>query len=111
MAKCKLVALTTPIPGKEAEYHEWYQNVHLPEVLSLPGGISAQRFQLVAKLMGSDPNTYLAIYDFEAENPGEVLAAMGAAAQSGKMTQSDSQDFSTTYTAFFTECAPEVKAP
>lgn len=110
MAKCKLVALTTPVAGKEAEFHEWYQNVHLPEILSLPGGISAQRFQLVAKLAGSDPNTFLAIYDFEVENPGEVLAAMGTMAQSGKMTMSDAQDFSTTYTAFFSECGAEVKA-
>ena len=111
MAKCKLVALTTPVPGKEDQYHDWYQNTHLPEVLSLPGGVSAQRFQLVAKLMGSDPNQYLAIYDFECDNPGEMLAAMGEASQSGKMTMTDSQDFSTTYTAFFVECAPEVKAP
>jgi hypothetical protein len=106
MAKCKLIALTTPLPGKEAEYHDWYQNTHLKEVLAIPGGVSAQRFQLVAKLMGADPNTFLAIYDFEADDPGAVLAAMGAAAQSGKMTQSDTQDFSTTYTAFFVEAAP-----
>ena len=50
MPKCKLVALTTPHPGREAEFHDWYQNVHLPEILSLPGGVSAQRYQLVAKL-------------------------------------------------------------
>ena len=110
MVQCRLVALTTPAPGKEDEYHDWYQNVHLPEILSFPGGIKAQRFKQVAKLMGSDTNPYLAIYEFDCENPAEFLAAMGAAAQSGKLTQSDSQDFSTTYTAFFAECAPEVRA-
>ena len=51
MAKCKLVALTTPLPGKEAEFNDWYQNAHLPEIISIPGFEGAQRFQLVAKLM------------------------------------------------------------
>ena len=37
MPKCKLVALTTPLPGKEAEFHDWYQNTHLPEMTSIPG--------------------------------------------------------------------------
>jgi len=110
MPKCKLVALTTPHPGREEEFHDWYQNVHLPEVLSLPGGVSAQRYQLVAKLMGADTNQWLAIYDFECENPGDVLVAMGAASKAGKMTQTDTQDFSTTYTSFFVEYGPEVRA-
>ncbi len=110
MAKCKLIALTTPLPGREADYHDWYQNTHLPEILALPGGISAQRFGLVAKLMGADSNQFLAVYDFECDDPGATLAAMGAAAQGGKLTMSDAQDMTTTYTAFFAECAPEVKA-
>lgn len=110
MAKCKLVALTTPVAGKEAEFHEWYQNVHLPEILSLPGGQSGQRYELVAKLMGADPNQWLAIYDFECDDPAAVLGAMGEAAASGKMTQTDSSDMSNTYTAFFVEHGDKVLA-
>ena len=110
MPKCKLVALTTPHPGREAEFHDWYQNIHLPEILSLPGGVSAQRYQLVAKLMGAVPNQWLAIYDFECEDPAAFLGAMGQAAGSGKLTQTDTQDMSTTYTAFFVEHGDEVVA-
>jgi len=110
MPKCKLIALTTPLPGREADFDDWYQNTHLPEILSLPGGITAQRYKLVAKMIGEDPNPFLAVYDFECDDPGAVLAAMGEAAGSGKLTQTDSQDFSTTYTAFFAEYGPEVTA-
>ena len=110
MAKCKLIALTTPLPGKEEEYHDWYQNTHLKEVISVPGFQGAQRFQLVAKLMGADPNTYLAIYDAEVDDPGKLLADMGAFAQSGKMSPPTTQDMATTYTAFFVECGDYVKA-
>ncbi|RZK02660.1 MAG: hypothetical protein EOO76_06045 [Novosphingobium sp.] len=110
MPKVKLVALTTPLPGKEAEFNDWYQNKHLGEITSVPGFEGAQRFQLVAKLAGNDPNTYLAIYDADVEDPGALLAGMGALAQSGKMTPPDFQDMATTYTALFTEAGEYVKA-
>jgi hypothetical protein len=60
--------------------------------------------------MGSDPNTYLAIYDAEVEDPGALLAGMGELAQSGKMTPPIYQDMATTYTALFSECGDYVKA-
>lgn len=110
MPKVKLIALTTPLPGKEAEFNDWYQNAHLPEVTSIPGFQGAQRFKLVAKLMGDDNNQYLAIYDAEVDDPGALLAGMGELAQSGKMTPPIYQDMATTYTAFFVECDEYVKA-
>jgi hypothetical protein len=108
MPQCRLVALTTPIPGREEEYHDWYNNVHLPELVNMFNMEGAQRFELVTKLMGSDENQYLAIYEFEADDPGAMLAKMGEAAQGGKLTQSDAQDMGTTYTALFQELAPRV---
>src|SRR5690348_5099594 len=102
MPKVKLVALTTPLPGKEAEFQDWYQNTHLQEVTSIPGFEGAQRSQLVAKLMGSNPTTYLAIYAAEVEDPGALPAGMGELTQSGKTTPPIYQDMATTYTALFT---------
>ena len=110
MAKCKLVALTTPLPGKEAEFHDWYQNAHLGEIISIPGFLGAQRFKLVARLAGSDSNPYLAIYDAETDDPGALLAGLGELVKSGKMTPPAYQDMATTYTALFTECGDYVKA-
>lgn len=109
MPKCKLIALTTPLPGKEDEYHDWYQNTHLPELVNLFNMEGAQRFELVAKLMGEDSNPYLAIYDIDTDDPGALLAQMGEAAQSGKMTPATTQDMGTTYTALFIEHGPRVE--
>ena len=103
MAKYKMIALTTPVPGKEAEYHEWYQKTHLPQLTGFNGIDSAQRFKLSAKLMGSDNNQYLAIYDIETDDPMALLGAIGEASASGKLTQSDASDMGTTYTALFQE--------
>lgn len=103
MAKFKLVALSTPIAGKEAEFHEWYNTKHLPEIVGLPGGVGAQRYKLVAKLTGADVNEYMAIYDIECDDPMQFLGALGQASAEGKMTRTDANDMGTVYTALFAE--------
>ncbi len=108
MAKLKLIALTTPLPGKEDEFHDWYQNAHLPELVNGLGMEGAQRYELVAKMAGADDNKYLAIYDIEADDPGAFMAKMGELAQSGNMTPPSFQDMATTYTALFTELGERV---
>ena len=40
------IVFSNPFEGKDDEFNEWYDNVHLPEVLALPGVISAQRYDL-----------------------------------------------------------------
>lgn len=110
MAKFKLVALSTPVAGKEDEFHDWYQNIHLPQIVSMPGGVGAQRYQLVAKLMGSDPNQYLAIYDIEIDDPMAFLGAVGQASAAGKLTQTEANDMGTVYTALFSELGERVGA-
>lgn len=74
--KMKLVALTRPLPGREDEYHEWYNTKHLPELVNKFGMAGAQRYKLAAKLMGSDENEYMAIYDIEADDPMAFLEAV-----------------------------------
>ena len=112
MAKLKMIALTTPLPGKEQDFHEWYNDKHLPELVNGLGMEGAQRYELVAKLMGSDTNQYLAIYDIETDDPAAFMGKMGELAQSGKMTPPTTQDMQTTYTALFVEmgerCTPDA---
>jgi hypothetical protein len=108
MAKFKLIALSRPVEGKEAEFHEWYQTKHLPEIVGLPGGVGAQRYQLVAKLMGADVNEFLAIYDIEGDDPRAFLGALGQASADGRMTRTDANDMGTVYTALFSELGERV---
>jgi len=108
MRKFKLVALTTPVEGKETEFHAWYQDHHLPEMVGFPGMRGAQRFKLTTKLIGTDSNPWLAIYDLETEDPMAFLAAVGEASAAGKLTQSDAADMTKTYTALFEEYGERV---
>jgi hypothetical protein len=39
-----MYVLNEPEPGREAEYNDWYSNRHAPDVVSIPGFVSAQRY-------------------------------------------------------------------
>jgi len=110
MAKFKMIALTTPVAGKEEAFHDWYQNVHLPELCTIAGLKGGQRYKLVTKFIGADTNQWLAIYDIDVDDPMTFLGAMGEAAGSGRLTQSDASDMGVTYTAFFSEYGERVEA-
>ena len=53
---------SNPKTGQETAFNDWYSDVHLPEVLSIQGFLSAQRFTLNAAQIQSDQaQSYLAI--------------------------------------------------
>ncbi len=57
-------------PEKEAEYNEWYNTVHIPDFLRVPGVLSATRYECIR---GRKTNPkYLTIYEIESE---EMLEA------------------------------------
>ena len=76
MPRYKLVVLTSPLEGRETEYHDWYQNVHLRDVVAIDGIKSAQRFRLAKALAEHETFPYLAIYDVETDDVQAVLDEM-----------------------------------
>lgn len=59
--KILYVVSLVPDQGFEDKFNNWYDNEHVPELLSCPGFNEARRFQLVDGQSGSPD--YLAIYD------------------------------------------------
>ncbi|MFC6564742.1 DUF4286 family protein [Actinoplanes utahensis] len=55
-----LLVRTSPFPGREDEFAEWYDGIHLAEVLALPGFVSARRYAAPAGPDGR--RRFLAIY-------------------------------------------------
>ena len=80
MAKGIMVVESNPVsPEREAEYNEFYDNVHLGEVCDTPGIVSARRYKLHDGAGASaDPSRpqYLAIYELEGDDLGQVLKAL-----------------------------------
>ena len=89
MARYKLVTQTRPVEGREAEYNEWFQNVHMRQVVALPGFRGAQRYRLARSLDPSPPAPYLAIYDIETTDIDAVLGGLLNASQRGLLTMCD----------------------
>jgi primosomal replication protein N len=46
MGRHILVVMTNAVEGKDQEFNHWYSNVHLGEVVAIPGFVSAQRYKL-----------------------------------------------------------------
>ena len=110
MPRYKMIALTRPQPGRDDEFNEWYQNVHLVELCTMPGVTGAQRYKLAAPLQGYDERPYLAVYDIECDDIRQTLGAIGAASASGQMTPCDAADSANSYTVVFEEFGERVVA-
>jgi hypothetical protein len=94
MAKYKLIALANPVAGKEQEFNEWYSNVHIPDVTSLPGVKSGKRFRITR----DKPWKYVAEYEIESDDIAKWEADATEALK--KMVMSDSLDFNTLVTLY-----------
>ncbi|HEY93550.1 MAG TPA: hypothetical protein G4O15_01255 [Dehalococcoidia bacterium] len=53
-------------PEKEIEYNEWYNNIHLPDVLETPGVIRATRYENTDPTEGEAK--FVAIYEIETDD-------------------------------------------
>ncbi|MGE0878961.1 MAG: hypothetical protein AB7L13_19060 [Acidimicrobiia bacterium] len=88
MGKGVLVVFSNPIePSREAEYNKWYDEIHVPDVVALPGFTGARRFKNTG-IGGPASHGYLAIYDYDGE-PDKAMAALGAGVQSGAVRMAD----------------------
>ena len=75
MAKWLLVVYTDSAdPSREEEFNEWYDKIHLPDVLEVPGFIRATRY--VNTDTNAGPGKFLATYEIESEDIDETMAAL-----------------------------------
>ena len=70
MAKYIMFVMTNCEPGKDEEFNEWYDKIHLPDVLKVPGVVAAQRYKLTdEQRRETRPDFgYLAAYEVESNN-------------------------------------------
>lgn len=66
MARFTLIAISNPAEGSGADCGDWYDEVHLQDMLAVPGVLSAQRFELLRGAPSKAFKRYLAVYEVEA---------------------------------------------
>jgi hypothetical protein len=87
MAIHRLIVFSNPTPGQDDEYNDWYNNIHLAEVVEIPGFVAAQRFELSGDQLDGFPTSehrYLSIYEFD-RPPGEPLETLRQQLESGEI--------------------------
>jgi hypothetical protein len=86
-----LLTFSSPVAGREAEYDDWYQNTHLPQLCTIPGIRSAQRFRLVDDRDETAGRRNVAVYQLDGD-PQAVFADMSNRARSGELDMTTSID-------------------
>jgi hypothetical protein len=61
-------------PSKEKEFDHWYNNTHIPDVLSTPGVLSAARYENPGH--GEKQGKFVALYDVETEDILQTMATL-----------------------------------
>ena len=78
--------------SRDDEYHKWYSNTHIPELLEIPGIQSARRFSLAGGGFGPADESvpaHLAIYEIEADDVEGVVTEIATRAGDGRIEMSD----------------------
>lgn len=108
----RLIVFTEPALGREDEYNQWYDDVHLREVLEVEGFVAAQRFKLAdAQMTGMDsgaPARYMAIYEIEGDHVEEILAKLASGAET--MQMSDALEVNSAKAFAFTAIGERLKS-
>jgi hypothetical protein len=108
MGRFKLVVLANPTDGREEEFNEWYSNIHLADIVAVPGFRSAQRFKLKEPMGFEHRQQYLAIYELECDDPQAVVEELYRRRDTPAMILSDALDLRTIVSGVFEPCSLAV---
>jgi hypothetical protein len=92
MAKYVMVVQSKAAEGRDDDYNEWYDTMHLADICALPGVTGGRRYDFDSSLMGAPGQPYLALYEIETDDIGAVAAELGKRSMDGTIRQSDSLD-------------------
>jgi hypothetical protein len=68
MPRTYILVRSNPLPGKEAEYNAWYENVHLPELLQIEGVKAYRRFALATVQMNDKKQSHKYLIQLEIDS-------------------------------------------
>jgi hypothetical protein len=94
MSRHQLVVLTKALPGREAEFEDWYDTQHVPDVLRVPGVVSARRLHVQQVTAPTEAPAWLslAIYEIEGDDPEAVLTQIKSRARTPEMPLTEALD-------------------
>jgi hypothetical protein len=89
-----LAVQTEALPGQEAAFNAWYDDVHVPEILTVPGFASCRRFRAttspLAPRRAEAWATYLAVYEIAGRDVVGAHTELLERVRAGRLTLSGS---------------------
>ena len=102
MAKALLIAYSSAVPGKDAEYEKWYEEVHVPDLrAAIPSITAVNRYRRVDLTGGSERVRYVTVYELGDVDVATAAGQLGAAGQAGRLRSTDTIDM--------TDAPPDVQ--
>lgn len=90
--------------SQEQAFNDWYDDVHLPEVLATPGMVSAQRYKLreteIGRATGVPAQRYLIVYEMD-DDPDTVMKRIMEAHAAGAIHMHDALDLDSVTMSFW----------
>lgn len=91
VARHTMLVLLNAKEGCDEEFNRWYEDVHLSDILAVPGFVSARRFEAAeAQMTGAPRHRYMTLYEIETDDIGQAIKDLGAA--SGGMDLTDTME-------------------
>ena len=110
MARYLYVAMSDPLPDRESDLEAWYDQVHLRQVIDVPGFVSAQRFTAIETCDGPiQRRRTLVIYELETDDPSSVISALRARRGSPQLAPCDALDTQSMFAQVYKPAAPAAE--
>jgi len=106
-----LVVLANAATGTDGEFTRWYDEVHIPDLLSVPGVVSAKQFRLAENQMRgvkTRPYEYMVVYQLESDDPKAVVDEIMSRLRSGQIEVSPTLDVARTLNLLFEQTGETV---
>lgn len=60
--------------SREREFHEWYEKIHLPDIMETPGVVRGSRYEIKNPVKGQ--GKFVALYEIETDDIDQTMAAL-----------------------------------
>ena len=104
---------SNPVAGHEDEYNKWYDQQHAPDVVSIPGFVTAQRFVKneipLYRMVDLQVPKYLVIYKIVTDDLEAVFREVNRRLKTGETAMSPAFDRTTSVSYVYRPFRPEIK--
>lgn len=89
-----MIAFAKAVDGRKDELNEWFEKQHVPDLLKIPGFVSARRVAVrpLGAREGIPVWDFMAIYEIDAEDIQAVIKESGIRMASGVIKLSEALD-------------------